>query len=144
MFHLHFFHLSQIAKLNFHLQKVFCGNLKKGFSLDEVGVTLKKTSISVNIIATFIFPWNIFCKRKLTIKESDRKCFQSPKFYDDAIDWFVFDCMFSWVKLLKVCLLKLLKLLNFMFSWVKLLKIDNFTDSAYTKLSKLLHFGIKL
>ena len=81
-----FFLLSQTVKLSFHLQKVFCGNLKKGFSLDEVDVTLKKTSIPVNVIVTFIFPWNIFCKRKSAIKESDRKCFQSPRFYDDFIN----------------------------------------------------------
>ena len=30
-----------------------------------------------------------------------------------------------------------------MLSLVKLLKIDNFTSCAYTKLSRLLHFGIK-
>lgn len=60
------------------MQEIFCGNLNEGISLAEVDDTLKVTSISVNVIATFRFPCNIFCNRKLTINERDGKLFSKP------------------------------------------------------------------
>ena len=52
--------------VNFLMRKIFSGNLNEVISLVEIDVTLKRTSVSTNEIASFEFPRKIFLKRKLT------------------------------------------------------------------------------